>query len=152
MRLLVKLREGGCPDGVAGVQAGASVPGDRSLLTCSQAAFLSSGAMRNAGLVGASFSLNTHCPRLVGVGSIQQEVGAELDLEGDQGGAHDLGLVPSCHPHLAQITISTCRVTRETEGTLDRKESGENLGLLVVDSSAQVCLDHLARLATLEFR
>lgn len=149
--MLIKLREGGCPDGVAGVQAGASVPGDRSLLTCSQAAFLSSDAMRNAGLVGTS-SLNTHCPRLVGVGSIQQEVGAELDLEGDQGGAHDLGLVPACHPHLAQITISTSRVTRETEGTLDRKESGENLGLLVVDSSAQVCLDHLARLATLEFR
>lgn len=43
-------------------------------------------------------------------------------------------------------------MTRETEGTLDKKESGENLGLLVVDSSAQVCLDHLARLATLGFR
>lgn len=35
---------------------------------------------------------------------------------------------------------------------LDRKERGENLGLLVVDSSAQVYLAHLAHLDTLEFR
>lgn len=35
---------------------------------------------------------------------------------------------------------------------LDRKERGENLGLLVVDSSAQVYLDHPAHLDTLEFR
>lgn len=38
---------------------------------------------------------------------------------------------------------------------LDRKERGENLGLLVVDSSAQVYLAHpapLAPLDTLEFR
>lgn len=43
-------------------------------------------------------------------------------------------------------------MTRESEGTLDRKERGENLGLLEVDSSAQVYLDHLALLATLGFR
>lgn len=73
-------------DGVAGVQAGASVPGDKSVLTFNQATFFSSGSMRNAGLIVASFPLDTHCPRLVGVGSRQQEVGAELDLEGDQGG------------------------------------------------------------------
>lgn len=38
---------------------------------------------------------------------------------------------------------------------LDRRERGESLGLLVVDSSAQVYLDHpapLAHLDTLEFR
>lgn len=65
-----------------------------------------------------------------------------------------MGSVSTC-PHLAQITISTCRGTKETEGTLDRKERGENQGLLVVDSSAQVYLDHqalLAPLATLGFR
>lgn len=43
-------------------------------------------------------------------------------------------------------------MTKGTEGTLDRKERGENLGRLVVDSSAQACLDHLAPLATLGFR
>lgn len=50
------------------------------------------------------------------------------------------------------MTVFTCRVTKGTEGTLDRKERGENLGRLVVDSSAQVCLDHPAPLATLGFR
>lgn len=35
---------------------------------------------------------------------------------------------------------------------LDRRERGENLELLVVDSSAQVYLDLLAHLVTLEFR
>lgn len=35
---------------------------------------------------------------------------------------------------------------------LDRKERGENLGLLAVDSSAQVYLAPLAHLDTLEFR
>lgn len=35
---------------------------------------------------------------------------------------------------------------------LDRKERGENLGLLVVDSSAQVYLAPPAHLDTLEFR
>lgn len=35
---------------------------------------------------------------------------------------------------------------------LDGRERGESLGLLVVDSSAQVYLDHLAHLDTLEFR
>lgn len=35
---------------------------------------------------------------------------------------------------------------------LDRRERGENLELLVVDSSAQVYLDLLAHLGTLEFR
>lgn len=35
---------------------------------------------------------------------------------------------------------------------LDRKERGENLGLLVADSSAQVYLAHLVHLDTLEFR
>lgn len=35
---------------------------------------------------------------------------------------------------------------------LDRKERGENLGLLGADSSAQVYLAHLVHLDTLEFR
>lgn len=76
-------------DGVAGVQAGASVPGDKSVLTFNQATFFSSGSMRNTGLTVASCTLDTHCPRLVGVGSRQQEVGAELDLERGPRRCHD---------------------------------------------------------------
>lgn len=93
-------------------------------------------------------------PLPVGVGLAQQEVGAELDLAGQAPGTKEVPMTHGGRANLQSSSVSDnhFRETRETEGMPDRKEKGENPGLPVAGSSAQLYLVHLALLDTLEFR